>query len=134
MDGAAPVIKKPGGCHHIGTRTDSPDHGAFSVKTADEVQNVAVRILAHIDAGTDKNHPTFLKDWRVAISCHLDAIARHCRAPIRAGNDPLIQFTAALPIGRAQRFDCRCKGKQRKFIQQKETDILCGLVSVILQK
>ena len=49
-------------CHHIGTRTYGADYSAFSVKAADEIQNVAVCILAHIHAGTDKDHPTFLKD------------------------------------------------------------------------
>ena len=124
VDGAAPAFEKTCGRHHIGAGADRADHRTVAVEPADQVQDVAVGVLAHIHPRADKHHAAVLQHRGVAVGGHFDPVAGDGRLATGAGNDPFIQLAVALPVGRAQGFDRRCESQHREIVQQQKSDFL----------
>ena len=53
---------------------------------------------------------------------------------VRAGNHPLKNLLATLPVGCAQRLYGRCKWQQRKLIKQQKPYLLCAGIGVIVKQ
>ena len=134
MDGAATAFEQACGRHHIGAGADRADHRAVTVEPAHQVQNIAVGVFAHIHPGTDKYHAAILQDRGVTVRGNLDPVAGDGRFATRAGDDPFIEHAVALPIGRAQWFDRRCKSQHREIVQQQKSDFLWRGAVIMLKQ